>query len=305
MSASGPRPSARRRRSAAAPSATQPSSSRSWSASASAEAARSVSGPSASWPNAQTRAQAGRGRPKRQRRDAKLKAGATEPTPAAARPTPGATPPKREAGPSAQQASLKWPTAKAGVALAAVAAVAVAVGVLLEPAAAPGQGTRTARTPRWRARARRPLTRALPLASPRAPTTRSSSRSELRRGRGEVPRRPRRPPARGPGRLRPARHPLVAVRDGIVLDGGGGKSFYSYGGGNTLAIYSRLDDRSYIYLHMLKPTLVRAGERVNAGQLVGYVGCTGSCDGPHLHFEVRRGRAVLGPRRRRSIPCRC
>ena len=49
---------------------------------------------------------------------------------------------------------------------------------------------------------------------------------------------------------------------------------------------------------MLKPALVRAGERVKAGQLVGYVGCTGSCDGPHLHFEVRRGRAVFGPQKK-------
>jgi murein DD-endopeptidase MepM/ murein hydrolase activator NlpD len=88
--------------------------------------------------------------------------------------------------------------------------------------------------------------------------------------------------------------PLVAVRDGIVIDGGGGKSFYSYGGGNSLVIYSALDDRSYVYLHMLKPAAVEAGETVHAGQLVGAVGCTGSCDGPHLHFEVRRGRVAYG-----------
>ena len=96
--------------------------------------------------------------------------------------------------------------------------------------------------------------------------------------------------------------PLVAVRDGIVVDGGGGKSFYSYGGGNTLAIYSPLDDRSYIYLHMLKPALVRAGEEVKAGQLVGQVGCTGSCYGPHLHFEIRQGRAAYGPQKKAFDP---
>ncbi len=96
--------------------------------------------------------------------------------------------------------------------------------------------------------------------------------------------------------------PLVAVRDGTVVDGGGGRSFYSLGGGNTLVIYSPSDDRSYVYLHMLKPALVNQGDRVQAGQLVGQIGCTGSCDGPHLHFEVRRGRAVFGPQRKAFDP---
>jgi murein DD-endopeptidase MepM/ murein hydrolase activator NlpD len=88
--------------------------------------------------------------------------------------------------------------------------------------------------------------------------------------------------------------PLLAVRDGIVLDGGGGKSFYAYGGGETLVMYSPADDRSYVYLHMLKPSQLRAGDEVRAGQVVGQVGCTGSCYGPHLHFEIRRGKVAYG-----------
>jgi murein DD-endopeptidase MepM/ murein hydrolase activator NlpD len=96
--------------------------------------------------------------------------------------------------------------------------------------------------------------------------------------------------------------PLVAVRDGIVIDGGGGKSFYAYGGGNSLVIYSAVDDRSYVYLHMLHPALVHAGEMVQAGQPVGQVGCSGSCDGPHLHFEIRRGRVAYGAERKAIDP---
>jgi murein DD-endopeptidase MepM/ murein hydrolase activator NlpD len=83
--------------------------------------------------------------------------------------------------------------------------------------------------------------------------------------------------------------PLVAVRDGTVVDGGGINNAYSGGRGNWVVIYSPLDERSYVYLHMLKPPLVRNGDAVQAGQPIGQLGCTGSCYGPHLHFEVRTG----------------
>lgn len=87
--------------------------------------------------------------------------------------------------------------------------------------------------------------------------------------------------------------PLVAVRDGTVVDGGTINSAYSGGRGNWVVIYSPLDERSYVYLHLLKPPLVRSGDDVHAGEPLGLLGCTGSCDGPHLHFEVRNGIASL------------
>jgi hypothetical protein len=40
---------------------------------------------------------------------------------------------------------------------------------------------------------------------------------------------------------------------------------------------------------------VRPGQRVAAGDLLGLVGLSGKSEFPHLHFEVRRGNAIIDP----------
>jgi murein DD-endopeptidase MepM/ murein hydrolase activator NlpD len=82
---------------------------------------------------------------------------------------------------------------------------------------------------------------------------------------------------------------LLAARDGIVLETG------SDGGrGNYLVLYSPSARQTYAYFHMLAPSSVKPGRRVRAGRRVGALGCSGSCDGAHLHFEVHRGRGATG-----------
>lgn len=87
----------------------------------------------------------------------------------------------------------------------------------------------------------------------------------------------------------PAGTPLVALRAGVVVETGddGGR-------GNYVAVFSPPFDETYMYLHMLKPAAVHRGDMVEAGAPIGRVGCTGSCWGDHLHFELRRGRGTLG-----------
>lgn len=87
----------------------------------------------------------------------------------------------------------------------------------------------------------------------------------------------------------PTGTPLVAVTDGVVADAG------SDGGqGNYVHLYDPEHDQTYIYMHMVEPSRFQTGDKVDAGELLGGVGCTGSCSGDHLHFEIRDGKGMAG-----------
>jgi murein DD-endopeptidase MepM/ murein hydrolase activator NlpD len=60
--------------------------------------------------------------------------------------------------------------------------------------------------------------------------------------------------------------------------------------GNYAYLYSREADETYGYFHMQEAPEVKQGDSVKAGERIGVVGCTGSCSGDHLHFEVHEGR---------------
>lgn len=51
-----------------------------------------------------------------------------------------------------------------------------------------------------------------------------------------------------------------------------------------------------LYAH-LASSRVHRGQRVRAGERLGRAGCTGSCTGTHLHFELRKGARPVNPAR--------
>ncbi|HEV2875532.1 MAG TPA: peptidoglycan DD-metalloendopeptidase family protein [Thermoleophilaceae bacterium] len=66
------------------------------------------------------------------------------------------------------------------------------------------------------------------------------------------------------------------------------------GYGNIVCI-THTNAFSTCYAHLSR-FAVSQGARVQQGQVIGYVGCTGSCTGPHLHFETRVNGQAQNPR---------
>lgn len=83
--------------------------------------------------------------------------------------------------------------------------------------------------------------------------------------------------------------PIYATANGRIKVAG-----YSDGGyGNHVVI-----DHGYgyetLYGHMLR-VKVKQGQRVNRGEVIGYVGSTGKSTGPHCHYEVHKNGNKLDP----------
>jgi murein DD-endopeptidase MepM/ murein hydrolase activator NlpD len=79
-----------------------------------------------------------------------------------------------------------------------------------------------------------------------------------------------------------------AAQPGVVEKVGYATGFEGYG--NIVLIRAGRYEELYAHLSSYR---VHPGEPVGEGQWLGEAGCTGSCTGTHLHFEVRlHGQAV-------------
>lgn len=82
--------------------------------------------------------------------------------------------------------------------------------------------------------------------------------------------------------------PIYAAASGVVQSAGWGGDF-----GNLVVIAHEFGLTTR-YAHMSKID-VKAGDQVETGQVVGYVGATGRATGPHLHYEVWANGQPLNP----------
>lgn len=82
--------------------------------------------------------------------------------------------------------------------------------------------------------------------------------------------------------------PIVAAAGGVVVSAG------TRGGYGNATVIDHGGSLATLYAHQ-SSMAVSAGQQVERGQVIGYVGCTGYCTGAHLHFEVRVNGAPVDP----------
>ena len=87
--------------------------------------------------------------------------------------------------------------------------------------------------------------------------------------------------------------PIYASAGGTVTKAGYNKAGAGTGYGNSIII-NHGNGYTTVYAHCLS-LVVRAGQSVKQGQLIGYVGSTGRSSGNHCHFEIRRNGSYIAP----------
>jgi murein DD-endopeptidase MepM/ murein hydrolase activator NlpD len=92
----------------------------------------------------------------------------------------------------------------------------------------------------------------------------------------------------------PEGSPVLAADDGVVILSG---SSYVNGvlvGYGNFVVVAHTGGLTTLYGHLLR-LVVRVGDTITQGQVVGLEGSTGNSTGAHLHFELRQGTAPIDP----------
>lgn len=84
--------------------------------------------------------------------------------------------------------------------------------------------------------------------------------------------------------------PIYAPASGVVEFSG----YSNNGYGHNVILLHNFGFKS-VFAHMTRKDVVKAGDFVNKGDLIGYTGNTGLSTGPHLHYEVRFINKTLEP----------
>ncbi len=84
--------------------------------------------------------------------------------------------------------------------------------------------------------------------------------------------------------------PVIAPADGVVVEVGNDPDY-----GEIIRLDHGLGHKTF-YAH-LSETVVKKGQRVHRGQMIGKVGNTGRSTGPHLHYEVHLNGTAVNPLR--------
>jgi murein DD-endopeptidase MepM/ murein hydrolase activator NlpD len=83
--------------------------------------------------------------------------------------------------------------------------------------------------------------------------------------------------------------PVYAASDGTIVT-----RMYGEGAGNYVAIRHNSVYKT-VYMHFSRFGQYNVGDRVNQGDVIGYVGSTGWSTGPHLHYEVHENGQKIDP----------
>ena len=105
-------------------------------------------------------------------------------------------------------------------------------------------------------------------------------------------------------------HPITGaahLHTGVDITGTASKNIFAVQSGKVVAAqtgwnggqgtYVKINhENGYVtvYMHLSK-LRVKKGQRVDKGEVIGLMGCTGSCTGTHLHFQVYKDGDLMDP----------